>query len=81
MPPGSFVVKLSFRMVDADPDGTPCDDCGSPVFLSARAYQMKEENVSPRRRELGKGQWEHLYTLCASCADCWETEFEECEDV
>lgn len=59
-------VKYVFRYVDADPDGTPCDDCGERIFLSARALEGR----------YGRGKWEHHYTFCASCADCRENNLE-----
>lgn len=59
-------VKYCFRFVDADPDGSPCDDCGERVFLFARALEG---------RYPGSGEpWEHHLLLCASCADCREDE-------
>lgn len=62
----------SYRYVDAEPNGDHCNDCGDAVFLSARAYEMREQGVSQRRRELGRGKWERLLFLCSSCADIRE---------
>lgn len=56
---------LEFRYIDFEGDGSPCHDCGDPIFFMGRALQ---------------GFWEHdgkkaahpVKVFCASCADCRE---------
>lgn len=75
MPPKVYRAVYLFRFVDGDPDGRPCDDCGSPIFLKARAMEGRYEG--------GAEEWEHHATFCASCANCREdgSEYEEVEGV
>ena len=74
---GPASIKFEYRFVDAEADGSRCLDCKEQVWFKGRAREMREMNVSPRRKELGRGQWERLFILCSSCADCHENALEE----
>jgi hypothetical protein len=58
-----FIVE--FRYVDVEGDGSPCDDCGEPIFFKARALQGFWEHD-------GKKAGEPAKVFCSSCADCRE---------
>ena len=62
------VVAISAEWADVEGDGTPCLNCGDPVWLKGKVMRIFASIVG-ETRDLGEAETKPRLILCGSCAE------------